>query len=144
MPVTFQATEAHARHDAVPARAVWPAMIRGGRGLCPACGDGKLWAGYLKAVPACTCCATPLDGAHRADDLPAYAVMMIVGHILVPAALMLEKGFHPPLWIHMVAWIPLSIALSLALLPVVKGAVIGLQWARRMHGFGDSPERMDA
>jgi uncharacterized protein (DUF983 family) len=71
-------------------------------------------------------------------------VMMIVGHVLVPAALVLEKGFHPPLWVHMAAWLPLSIALALGLLPIVKGAVVGLQWAKRMHGFGEPVAGADA
>jgi uncharacterized protein (DUF983 family) len=62
--------------------------------------------------------------------------MMIVGHVLVGGALTLEQAAHPPLWVHMAIWIPATLILSLALLPQGKGAVIALQWAHRMHGFG--------
>ena len=143
MPFTVETTDDQANARPEP-RPTGLAMKRGALGRCPACGEGRLWSSYLKTTPACERCGLAIDGAHRADDLPAYGVMMIVGHVLVPAALMLEKGFHPPLWVHMAAWLPLSVVLSLALLPIVKGAVVGLQWAKRMHDFGESPRGAEA
>ena len=63
---------------------------------------------------------------------------MAVGHIIVPAMFIVEKLWKPAIWIHMVVWLPLTLILSLALLPMIKGAVVALQWALRMHGFGVS------
>lgn len=71
--------------------------------------------------------------AYRADDAPAYFVIFIVGHIVVPLVLMVEKLWEPALWVHAMLWMPLSIGLSLLLLPRVKGAVIGLLWALRIR-----------
>lgn len=76
----------------------------------------------------------------RADDAPPYFTIFIVGHIVVPLVLIVEKIWHPDMWVHMVIWAPLILGLTLFLMPRVKAAVIGLQWALRMHGFGlESP-----
>jgi uncharacterized protein (DUF983 family) len=72
---------------------------------------------------------------HRADDAPPYFTIFIVGHIIVSLVITVELVYWPPLWLHFVIWLPLTILLSLALLPVVKGAIVGLQWALKMHGF---------
>jgi uncharacterized protein (DUF983 family) len=109
------------------------------RGLtcnCPSCGAGKLFGGYLKTQPACSSCGTIFSG-HRADDAPPYFTMMIVGHVVVPLMLLVERIWSPELWVHFVLWLPLTLFMSLALLPMVKGAIIGLQWAFRMHGFAE-------
>ena len=66
--------------------------------------------------------------------------MLIVGHVVVGGALTLERLMAPSEIVHMLIWVPLTLALSLLLLPVVKGALIGLQWALRMHGFGIGPD----
>jgi uncharacterized protein (DUF983 family) len=83
-------------------------------------------------APTCGDCRTGLD-PYRADDVPAYFVIFIVGHIVVPLVLMVEKTWEPALWVHAALWMPLSIGLSLWLLPRVKGAVIGLLWALRVR-----------
>jgi uncharacterized protein (DUF983 family) len=90
---------------------------------------------YLKVRDVCPVCALEMHH-HRADDAPPYFTMMILGHILVPLALMLERAAAPPLWLHFSLLLPLTLILTLLLLPRVKGALIGLQWANRMHGFG--------
>lgn len=77
---------------------------------------------------------------HRADDAPPYFTMLIVGHIVVGGVLALEQTYAPDSWVHGLIWLPLTLALSLWFLPRVKGAVVGLQWALRMHGFGGAPE----
>ncbi len=118
-----------------PERSVLRAMLRGARGRCPRCGVGRLYARYLKAAERCGHCGEALDG-HRADDAPPYFTIFIAGHLLLPAVLAFETAFRPPLWLHAAVWGPATIALCLALLPPVKGAVIGLQWANSMHGFG--------
>ncbi len=73
---------------------------------------------------------------HRADDAPAYFVILILGHTVVPLALALEIARTPPYWVHFALWLPLTLGLALGLLQPVKGSIVGWQWANRMHGFG--------
>lgn len=112
------------------------AVLRGFRRCCPACGQGKLFSGYLSVAPACSVCGLELHH-QRADDAPPYLTIFVVGHIIIPLMLFVEKMWHPDLWIHFILWLPLTTFLSLWLLPRIKGVVIGLQWAFRMHGFAD-------
>jgi uncharacterized protein (DUF983 family) len=107
---------------------------RGILGRCPNCGKGHLFRAYLKVADRCESCGEDLHH-HRADDAPPYFTMFIVGHVVVGAILATEVAYHPAIWIHMAIWLPLTVILSLWLLPRVKGAVVGLQWATRMHGF---------
>lgn len=114
------------------------AMKRGALGRCPCCGVGRLFTSYLKIDGQCSQCALDFS-AHRADDAPPYFVILIVGHVVVPLLLWVEIGWKPPLWLHMMVWLPLATILALTLLPIAKGALIGLQWAKHMHGFGSEP-----
>lgn len=121
----------------------WPrAVMNGIRCTCPACGTGKLYASYLKVVPACTNCGEELHH-QRADDAPPYFTMFIVGHIVIGGLLLMEQTLAPETWVHLVVWLPLTVLLSLWLLPKVKGGLIGLQWALRMHGFGGHSDEPD-
>lgn len=125
-------------------RDVFQAMRRGFACRCPQCGQGRLFGSYLRAVPHCTVCGEALD-RHRADDLPAYVVIVIVGHVVVGLNLAFEQAANWPLWLHFAIWPLLSLALALAMLQPVKGALIGYQWALRLHGFdphGDADERL--
>lgn len=117
-----------------PKRDLWQAMLRGLRGRCPNCGEGRLFRAFLKTNDSCPHCGQDLHH-HRADDLPAYLVIIIVGHILVPIVLMVETNFAPPMAVQLAVWLPLTLVMSLALIQPVKGAIVGLQWALRMHGF---------
>jgi uncharacterized protein (DUF983 family) len=117
-----------------PARNIKVALWRGARGRCPACGAGAMFASFLKVAPECRACG---EGLHhqRADDFPAYIVIFIVGHIVVGAAAYVALHSDWPVWIHMLLWPLWAAILAVALLQPVKGAVVGLQWALRMHGF---------
>jgi uncharacterized protein (DUF983 family) len=101
------------------------ALARGFRRLCPACGKTHLFRGYLTVVPACPNCGAPV-GRARADDAPPYFTILVVGHIVVPLMLLSEKHFAPPLWTTTLIFVPLTLVLSLALLPLIKGATVGL------------------
>jgi uncharacterized protein (DUF983 family) len=116
-------------------RDVGLAMWRGMRGRCPNCGRGHLFRAYLKVTDSCPVCQEELYH-QQADDAPPYFTMAIVGHIVIALVLVVEVTFHPAIWVHLALWVPLTIVLSLLLLPMVKGALVGLQWANRMHGFG--------
>jgi uncharacterized protein (DUF983 family) len=121
----------------VEKRDVWLAMKRGFRGRCPRCGEGKLFRAFLKVDNTCSACGLDFT-PHRADDLPAYLVIVIVGHLVVPLALMIETEYSPPVALQLAIYLPLTLILSLVLLQPVKGTVVGLQWALRMHGFDES------
>jgi uncharacterized protein (DUF983 family) len=119
-------------------RDVWAAMKRGFRGRCPRCGEGKLFRAFLKTADSCSHCGQDFT-PHRADDLPAYLVIVIVGHLVVPLALVIETNYSPPVALQLAVYLPLTFFASLALLQPVKGTVVALQWALRMHGFDDNP-----
>lgn len=120
----------------LPPRDVWQSLKRGWRQKCPCCGEGKIYGKYLKVNDVCPTCGTELFH-HRADDAPPYFVMTITGHVIVGGILMTERIFSPPMWVELAVWLPVTVLLSLLLLPRVKGALIGYQWALRMHGFGN-------
>jgi uncharacterized protein (DUF983 family) len=120
--------------DTAP-RAVPQAMLHGAKQKCPACGEGALYRKYLKVVDACGTCGEELHH-HRADDAPPYFVMMITGHVIVGGILIAERIWAPETWVHLAVALPALVIMSLWLLPRVKGALVGLQWALRMHGFG--------
>jgi uncharacterized protein (DUF983 family) len=111
------------------------ALARGARCKCPSCGQGQLFRSYLKVADTCSGCGQELHH-HRADDLPAYVVMSIVGHIVVGLLLWVEVRYAPSYWVHAALWGPLTLALTLGLLQPVKGAIVALQWKLGMHGFG--------
>ena len=125
-----------------PARPVGPAMLRGFLGKCPHCGEGRLFGSWLKTVHACQHCGEQLDH-HRADDFPAYLVIVIVGHIVVAAFLATEAAFTLSTTQHLATWVPLTVILAAALLQPVKGAVVAMQWALYMHGFGGHEDTLD-
>ena len=117
-------------------RNVWSSMKRGFRCRCPRCGEGKLFRAFLKTNDKCSVCDLDFT-PHRADDLPAYLVIVIVGHIVVPTALMIETNYSPPVELQLAIYLPFTLVASLLLLQPVKGAVVGVQWALRMHGFDE-------
>lgn len=123
-----------AAKDVPAARPTGPAIASGLRGRCPACGEGRLFRGFLKPADRCPACGEALDG-HRADDFPAYIVILLLGHILVPTMIEINLIFDIPLLWQSIIWPTLTLILALAMIQPVKGAVITLQWARRMHGF---------
>jgi uncharacterized protein (DUF983 family) len=118
-------------------RDVWTSIRRGFRGRCPRCGEGRLFRAFLKVDNNCSVCGLDFT-PHRADDLPAYLVIIIVGHIVVPTALMIETNYSPPVALQLAIYLPITLIASLVLLQPVTGAVVGMQWALRMHGFDEA------
>jgi uncharacterized protein (DUF983 family) len=109
-------------------------MLRGAVRRCPACGRGALFSSYLKVADRCPVCGEELHH-HRADDAPPYFTIFIAAHIVVPLVLIVERLWEPSLFMHMAIWIPVTLGLTFLLMPAVKGAVVALQWALKMHGF---------
>ncbi len=117
--------------DRKPPVTSWPvpplplAMLRGVRGLCPACGLAHAFDGYLRVVPECPSCGAPLAQV-RADDAPPYFTVFIVAHVVIGLMLWLYHAYDPPDWVQAAIWLPFTALLSLALLRPVKGATLGL------------------
>ena len=120
-------------------RSVLLSLLRGARLSCPACGKGAMFRRYLKVADSCPACGEALHH-HRADDAPPYFTIVIVGHVVVGLMLAVEMAYRPPLWLHAAIWLPLTLLLALLLLPPIKGALVGLQWALLMHGFDPDAE----
>ena len=116
-------------------RPVGAAMLRGWRRRCPNCGSGPLLRGYLRVREECPVCGEALHHA-RADDGPAYLTILIVGHLMAPLILWAFVSLRPDPLLLAGTFAAGCVALSLFLLPRLKGAMVGLQWAKRMHGFG--------
>jgi uncharacterized protein (DUF983 family) len=111
-----------------PRRPFLPAMLRGLRGRCPSCGEGRLFRAYLKVETECAACGCGL-ARYPADDGPAYFTILLVGHLVVVPILLFPIVWEAPARYTVPATlIPLA-ALTLALLPRVKGAFIGLLYA---------------
>ncbi|TWF56611.1 DUF983 domain-containing protein [Neorhizobium alkalisoli] len=115
------------------------------RGLlcrCPNCGTGKLFRAFLKPVDHCAACGE--DFSHqRADDLPAYLVIVVVGHVLMGGYMLTDMVWRVSPWIHLAIWAPLAVLAAILTIQPIKGGVIGLQWATRMHGFGGEDDTFD-
>ena len=117
--------------DRTPAPTAWPqppvlvAMGRGASGRCPACGQSRLFAGFLRIAPACPHCHAPL-GEVPADDAPPYFTIFIVAHVVIGLMVLVEQLWAPPLWLYAATFLPFTLVLTLALMRPVKGATVGL------------------
>jgi len=120
---------------ALDERSVAQAMWRGTLCRCPHCGQGRMFRAYLKVADQCDVCGEELSH-HRADDFPPYVAIVIVGHIIVFLMLHMEMAYHVQPNTHVLIAVPLAIILPLLMLPSIKGAIVGLQWATRMYNFG--------
>lgn len=123
---------------------LWPAALNGWRGKCPSCGKGPLLRSYLTLREECPVCGEDLSHA-RADDGPAYLTILVVGHIMAPLLLAFYAAFQPEPLVTASIFAVGTVALSLYLLPRLKGMIVGFQWAKRMHGFaaeGSDPALM--
>lgn len=114
-------------------RPIMKALIRGIRMRYPNCGQGALFYKYLKLNEHCSSCGTEI-GVIRADDMPAYITIVIVGHIVVPLAVMVERFYSPSTLVHMALWVPMIILMTLGFLPAVKGATVALMWRLGLRG----------
>lgn len=109
------------------------AVARGLRRRCPRCGMGRCLKGYLGVADHCDRCGEAL-GHIRADDGPAYFTILLVGHIVVPGALMVEQHWAPPLVPFVLGALVVTALLIWLLLPVCKGGMVGLMWALKLSG----------
>ncbi|MEJ6389326.1 DUF983 domain-containing protein [Gymnodinialimonas ulvae] len=119
---------------AAPERPTWPAMRRGLRHKCPSCGEGALFERYLKLRPECPVCGEDLSHA-RADDGPAYLSILLTAKVMGTLQLLVYELWQPSPWVLATSFSIGVVIMALALLPRFKGMIVGIQWAKRMHGF---------
>jgi uncharacterized protein (DUF983 family) len=109
----------------------WPmpplgtALWRGLLCRCPSCGKTPLFNGYITVVTACTNCGAPL-GSARADDAPPYFTILVVGHIVIPLLVLMQRDYDPSTLALTAVFVPMTIVLVLGLLRPIKGATVGL------------------
>ncbi len=100
---------------------------------CPHCGKGALFAGFLRVNKRCLVCDYDLASIETGDG-PATFIMQICGLVVGFSALIVEIRWHPPIWLHLIVWIPLAAGLSLALMRPGKGLMTALQYRARKEG----------
>lgn len=117
------------------ARPLLPAMGRGLRGVCPACGEGHVFTSYLTVARHCEACGEELYH-QRADDLPAYLNIFVTGHVVIGTMMLFMDSEFLPVWGITLLTAAIAVAVSISMMRPLKGLVVGAQWALRMHGFG--------
>ena len=116
-----------------PDIAHWPPIdpIKAGlAGRCPRCGEGRLFKGFLTVAERCGNCRLDYSFADAGDG-PAVFVIFIAGFLVVGLALWMEVSLNPPLWLHFLLWIPLTLIVSLVSLRLIKGLLIVLQYRNK-------------
>lgn len=116
---------------------------RGMLNTCPACGSGKLFKSFLKPVDNCAACGEAMHH-HRSDDLPPYLTIVVIGHLIIGGYMATDLVWPMPLWLTFAIWTPITLLATLLIIQPIKGGVIGLQWALKMHGFGGQTDDHDA
>ncbi len=107
-----------------------PPLATGLRGLCPRCGQGRLFQGFLTVAPRCGVCGLDLAFADAGDG-PAVFVTLIGGAVVLGAALWTELTYEPPFWVHLVIFLPLTLLVCVGLLRPLKGVLIALQYRNK-------------
>jgi uncharacterized protein (DUF983 family) len=111
------------------------AFSAGLKSRCPACGRAPLFEGFLTVRARCPACGTDLS-AQDSGDGPVAFIVLIVGGIVVAFALLTEMRYQPPVWLHLLLWLPLTVILVLALMRPFKATLIALQYKHRRDDFG--------
>ena len=116
-------------------------LSAGIRCRCPRCGEGKLYDGFLKVAEGCSICDLRL--AHEdAGDGPAVFIILIYGMVMTVLAVIIEFSYEPPLWVHLLIFVPLVMGGSALLLRPFKGVMIALQYKYRIGGFENEPDSL--
>ena len=105
-------------------------LLAGLAGRCPNCGEGALFRGFLTVADRCDACGFDLGRADSGDG-PAVFVILIGGFIVAFAALFTEIAYRPPIWVHLVVFLPLTVVVCGGLLRPMKGILLAAQFANR-------------
>jgi len=117
----------HARHRL--GAVIWRALL----GRCPNCGQGKLFASYLKQIDRCAVCGEQYGHIHS-DDAAPWLTILVVGHIAVPIVFAAVKYTSWPNWVSMTVWPVLALALTLVVLPRAKAVILSMIWVTQAPG----------
>lgn len=110
-------------------------MHCGLRGLCPRCGEGRMFASWLKITDRCDRCG--LDYRFAApDDGPAFFSLCIIALPLIALVVWIEVAFSPPFWVHLLTSMPIMVAGTLAPLRPIKGLLVASQFVNRAQEAG--------
>lgn len=97
------------------------------KGLCPRCGAPGLFAGTARFAERCARCGLDYT-AFNVGDGPAAFLTLIIGTIVVTLAIIVELSFSPPFWVHIILWLPLTLAGVIGLLRVAKAALLAAEY----------------
>lgn len=105
------------------------------RGLCPRCGARGLFGGWVRFADRCGACGLDF-AAFNVGDGPAAILTLVLGTVVVALAIALELAAHPPFWVHLLLWPPVTLLGVIAALRVAKGALLALEYR---HAAGKGP-----
>jgi uncharacterized protein (DUF983 family) len=132
-PTVIWKPEGRSKAAAISGVPMMTALRRGCTGFCPACGQGRVFAGFLRVNPLCGHCAAPL-GEIRADDAPPYFTVFIVAHLVIGMLVLCERTLTLSIAAEMMLFLPATLLATLALMRPVKGATIGVMWKLGLAG----------
>ena len=105
-----------------------PTPVEAGlKGLCPRCGEGSAFDGFVRFAPRCPACGLDI-AAFNVGDGPAAFLTLILGTLIVALAIALQLTLAPPLWVQMAIWIPVTAAAVVGSLRIAKGALLALEY----------------
>jgi uncharacterized protein (DUF983 family) len=107
-----------------------PPISAGLAGRCPRCGDGRMFSGFINVAPRCENCGLDYAFADSGDG-PAVFIALFGGFVVLGLALWTEIAYQPPMWVHMVIFLPLTVIVCLGLLRPFKGLLIALQYRNK-------------
>lgn len=119
-----------------------PIMTVGLHGLCPRCGARTLFDGMIRFAPSCRACGLDF-GAFNVGDGPAAFLTLIVGTLVCVAAIALELSVHPPWWLHVLLWVPITFALVIGSLRIAKAMLLASEYRNRAAEGRLRPDRTE-
>ena len=102
-------------------------LLAGLKGRCPRCGKGALFRSGLTLRDSCESCGQSYAFADSGDG-PAVFAILILGMVVLGAALWVEFRLLPPWWVHGLLWGLLTPLLAYFLLRFLKATLIALQF----------------
>ena len=111
-----------------------PSIVTVGlKGVCPRCGAPTLFDGMIRFASRCPACGLDYDGFNVGDG-PAAILTLIIGTLVCIAAISLELTMHPPWWLHVLLWVPITIGLVIGSLRICKGMLIASEYRNQAGG----------
>ncbi|MDE2597665.1 MAG: DUF983 domain-containing protein [Sphingomonadales bacterium] len=106
-------------------------------GLCPRCGARTLFDGLASFAPRCRACGLDYS-TFNVGDGPAAFLTLLIGALVTGLAIWLDQSLHPPFWVHIVLWVPITAGLVVWGLRAGKGALLAAEYQRKAVEAGAS------